>query len=279
MWYDGEMDTQDGLLIVSLATTMPGAQLLLEAARSQSVAVKVMSVEDEAIVSEVEAAREVVYRIGPKSVARYERLVAKLSSAKARQLQAILVAFDKIASWRALHDAGVPMPKSWVIDADATWETFPIVVKVPQGNRGDGVELVRSADEFKAVTAQFFANNTQLLCQEYIAESRGADKRLIMTPRGLVAAMRRKSAGDDFRANLHQGATAESFTPTSEEQQIAAEALRVLGLSFGGVDLIDSNRGPLVLEVNPSPGFGISSITGVDVPGRIVREIMESSKS
>lgn len=226
-------------------------------------------------VDELNNASKVIYRIRPQNYLDYVKMLSGLEPEKAALLKSTLIAFDKIDSYRILASAGVPMPQSWVIDRQAEWNTFPVVVKVPRGSKGNGVELAHNREEFEAVKESLFEGNSHLLCQEFIAESRGTDKRLIVTNRGLVTAMRRTAAGDNFRANLHQGAKAVTYTPTPFEVKIAQDALRELGLTFGGVDLIDSEAGPLVLEVNPSPGFAISEVTGVDVASQVVMSVME----
>jgi len=115
------------------------------------------------------------------------------------------------------------------------------------------------------------------LVQEFIAEAKGADLRCFVVGDTVVAAMRRQAARGEFRSNLHRGGTAKAVRPTEAEAAVAVRAAQVLGLGVAGVDLIRSERGPLVLEVNSSPGLeGIEDATGVDVAARIIAHVVTS---
>jgi ribosomal protein S6--L-glutamate ligase len=117
------------------------------------------------------------------------------------------------------------------------------------------------------------------LVQEFIAEAEGADTRCFVVGDAVVAAMRRVAPKGDFRSNLHRGGTAEPVSPTPAQVEVAVRAARVLGLGVAGVDLIGSARGPLVLEVNSSPGLeGIEAATGVDIAGKIIENLHKSVK-
>ena len=118
------------------------------------------------------------------------------------------------------------------------------------------------------------------LVQEFIAEAEGADLRCFVVGDEVVAAMRRQAPKGDFRSNLHRGGTGEAVQATDDEREVAIRAAKVLGLGVAGVDLIRSHRGPLVLEVNASPGLeGIEAATGVDIAGKIVEMLAKCAKT
>ena len=110
--------------------------------------------------------------------------------------------------------------------------------------------------------------------QEFIEESKGTDKRLILVGETCIAAMRRTSQTDDFRANLHLGGAMETYAPTAQEVAYAVSATKAFNLRFAGVDIIDSRRGPLVLEINPSPGFSIQAVSSNDIAEEVIKQFI-----
>ena len=154
---------------------------------------------------------------------------------------------------------------------------FPLVLKECFGSLGEQVYLVKDAAELRA-RATSMAYRPFIL-QEFIRESAGTDKRLYVVGDRVVAAMRRHS-DTDFRANIGSGGHGEAYTPTPQEEALALTCCRVLGLHFGGVDLLDSNRGPLVCEVNASAHMAaLTACTGVDVAREIVAYVMQKEAS
>ena len=150
----------------------------------------------------------------------------------------------------------------------------PLILKLLEGTQGMGVVLAETRKAAESVIGAFRQLDANILIQEFIAEAQGSDVRAFVVGGRVVAAMERHAAPDEFRSNLHRGGTANPVKLTAKERNTAIRAARVMGLAVAGVDLIRSERGPLVLEVNSSPGLeGIETTTGVDVAGEIVEYI------
>ncbi len=186
---------------------------------------------------------------------------------------------DKLRSQQILTKAGVDTPKTLVsrndIDIDDMLEQIglPVIIKLASGTHGKGVVLAETKKAAKSALQAFYLYNTDgtnILLQEYIKESAGLDIRAFVVGSRVVASMKRQSLDDDFRSNLHKGGTGSSIKLTTEEEKIAVKAAKTMGLHIAGVDLMRAKRGPLVLEVNSSPGFGIEKVTGRNVAGKII---------
>ena len=191
---------------------------------------------------------------------------------------AIACSRDKLHSLQTMDKAGMPIPRSSVIATpDALISAvqavggLPVVIKLIRGTQGKGVVLARNLATAAAVLDRVYAAKRQALVQEYIAEAHGRDRRLIVVGNRCVAAMERLAAEGEFRANLHRGGTAVPFQPDKETERLAVAAAKAHGLTVAGVDMLDSDKGHLVLEVNSSPGLeGIEQATGVDIAGEII---------
>lgn len=147
----------------------------------------------------------------------------------------------------------------------------PHVIKLNQGTQGAGVMLTEKASASRGVVEALRGLYADFLVQEFIAEAQGADLRCFVVGDTVVAAIRRQAPAGEFRSNLHRGGVAEAVEPDAREVAVSVQAARVLGLGVAGVDLVRAQRGPLVLEVNASPGLeGIEQATGLDIAGRIV---------
>lgn len=152
----------------------------------------------------------------------------------------------------------------------------PVVIKLLEGTQGVGVVLAETKKAAKSVLQAFEGLKADVIVQEFIKEARGADLRVVVVGGRVVAAMRRVGAPGEFRANLHQGGSTEKVTLTQRERRLAVRAAKAMGLPVAGVDMLRSERGPLVIEVNASPGLeGIESAAEVDVAGAIVQWIEE----
>lgn len=155
----------------------------------------------------------------------------------------------------------------------------PLVVKLLEGTQGVGVVLCETRKAAESVMEAFFGIDVNIMVQEYIAEAGGADVRCFVIGDRVVAAMRRQAQPGEFRSNLHRGGSAESARISPAERRTAVAAARAMGLNVAGVDLIRSNHGPLVLEVNSSPGLeGIEDASGVDVASLIVEFIERNAR-
>ena len=147
----------------------------------------------------------------------------------------------------------------------------PVVIKLLEGTQGRGVVLAETQASAKSIIEAFSAANIDIMVQEFIREAGGSDIRALVVGGEVVAAMKRSGVGGEFRSNLHRGGTATAVRITDEERDMAIRSAAALGLNVSGVDMLRSTRGPLVIEVNSSPGLkGIEEATGVDVAGRIV---------
>ncbi len=195
---------------------------------------------------------------------------------------------DKLRSMQLMAKAGIGIPKTVVsrntTDIDDLLDQLggmPVIIKLAQGTHGNGVVLAESKKAAKSVLQAFYLTNddgTNILLQEFIKESAGTDIRAFVVGSRVVASMKRQSLDDEFRSNLHKGAEGTSIKLTDEEKKVAIKAARAMGLNIAGVDMMRSNRGPLVLEVNASPGFGIEKITGRDVAGAIIDYVEINAK-
>ena len=155
---------------------------------------------------------------------------------------------------------------------------LPVVVKVTQGTQGQGVFLRHTLHETRNLVQGLLVTGKAVLIQPYISESHGKDIRALVVGGKVVACMRRKARGREFRSNYHLNGTVEKVEITDEYSEVACRAARVLGLNVAGVDLLEGNDGPLVLEVNSSPGLeGIEKASGVKVAGAIIEYVMSES--
>jgi ribosomal protein S6--L-glutamate ligase len=185
---------------------------------------------------------------------------------------------DKLRSLQILSKNGVDMPKtifasnkSSAKDVIALSGGAPLVLKILEGTQGVGVVLVDSEKAAKSVLDAFYGMDVNLLVQEFIEEAGGADIRALVVGGQVVGAMKRQGAEGDFRSNLHQGGNATAHKLTRKEKATALAAAKFMGLGVCGVDMIPSSRGPLVMEVNSSPGLeGIEKSTGIDIAGKIM---------
>src|SRR6185295_17396813 len=202
----------------------------------------------------------------------------------ANDSQSISRSRDKLRSMQLLAKSGIALPVTGFAhstkDIAGLLETVggaPVVVKLLEGTQGVGVVLAETRKAAESVIAAFRQLDANILVQEYIKEAGGSDIRCIVVGNRVVAAIRRTGAPGDFRSNQHRGRTAEKVRLTPEERSIAVRAARTVGLNVSGVDLLQSNHGPVVMEVNSSPGLeGVEGATGVDVAGKII-EFLEKN--
>lgn len=191
---------------------------------------------------------------------------------------------DKLRSLQVLSKKGVDMPKTVFASNKSSAKDVielsggaPLVLKILEGTQGVGVVLLDSEKAAKSVLDAFYGMDVNLLVQEFIEEAGGADIRALVVGGKVVGAMKRQGAEGDFRSNLHQGGSATAHKLTRKERATAIAAAKALGLGVCGVDMIPSNRGPLVMEVNSSPGLeGIEKSTGIDIAGKVMDYIEEN---
>lgn len=229
-------------------------------------------------------------------IPRIASSITKYGSAMVRQFEmqnvfttvssiAIVRSRDKLRSLQLLAKAGVGIPKTVFARETADFEGVleqvggaPVIIKVARGTHGNGVVLAETRKAALAVMQAFYVEGVNFLVQEFIEESAGTDIRVFVVNGKVVASMVRKSLDDDFRSNLHQGGEGSAIKLTEEERKTAQKAAKAMGLSICGVDMMRSARGPLVLEVNASPGFGIEKVTGRNVARPIIDYIEQNAK-
>lgn len=262
--------------IVTSSLISTGSLLLEQVCRNLGYEPLMVLAQDDDAARVIDSADAVIYRRSPKRVADYEALYPKITHpAHKEQLLISLEAFNKCDSYVLLDAAHIPMPSSHIITTVGEPTFLPGVLKAPIGNKGIGVSLVTTAQEYKQTVADLLEAEGRCLYQEYIEESKGTDKRIIVCGDRAITSMKRIAKEGEFRANIHLGASAEAYEPTEQERHVAIDAVKALRLPYGGVDIIDSARGPLVLEVNSSPGFAISKITGIDIAAQIIEEVVK----
>ncbi|GAB4232012.1 MAG: 30S ribosomal protein S6--L-glutamate ligase [Stanieria sp.] len=199
--------------------------------------------------------------------------------------QAISRSRDKLRCMQILAREGIGLPVTGFAhatqDIDGLIETVggaPLVIKLLEGTQGIGVVLAETYQAAKSVIEAFRGLDANILVQEYIKEAKGADLRCFVVGGKVIAAMKRQSAEGEFRSNLHRGGKAEKVKLTPEEKSTAIRAAKAMGLSVAGVDLLRSNHGPVVMEVNSSPGLeGIEKASEVDVAGKIIEFIAKNA--
>jgi ribosomal protein S6--L-glutamate ligase len=195
--------------------------------------------------------------------------------------QALVRSRDKLRSLQILSRAGLGLPKtvfsnysrdvSTIIDAAGG---APVVIKLLEGTQGLGVVLADNRNSAESILEAFNGLKARVIVQEFIKEAKGADIRAFVIDGVVVGAMKRQGKEGEFRSNLHRGGSANIIELTDEEENAAIKAARVMGLGVAGVDMLQSTRGPLILEVNSSPGLeGIEAATGKNIAGLIIKYV------
>lgn len=190
---------------------------------------------------------------------------------------------DKFVTMQVLAQNKIAVPRSVLIDdpvhIDTAFEKIgapPYILKIPTGSQGTGVMIADTLPAARSFIETLIDQGLQIIVQEFIAEAKGSDYRAIILDGNLVAAMRRQATGYDFRSNIHRGAVSEKVELSIEAARTVKIAARILGLTFAGVDLIESKRGPMILEVNASPGLeGIEAASGVNIAEKVIRHFEE----
>ncbi|KAB2847273.1 MAG: 30S ribosomal protein S6--L-glutamate ligase [Hyphomicrobiaceae bacterium] len=245
-----------------------------------------------------------VLRIGERTLPRYDAVVPRIGAsvtfyglAVLRQFEmmgvyplnesvAIGRARDKLRCFQILAREGLGLPVTAFAHDPARAEAVvnevggaPCVIKLLEGTQGVGVILADTMGSAKSIIEAFRKANVNILVQEFIKEAEGSDVRVLVVGEEAVAAMKRTGRPGEFRSNLHRGGKAEPTDITPEERQTAVRAARALGLNVAGVDMLRSKRGPVIMEVNSSPGLeGIETATRIDVAGRIIEFLERNAR-
>jgi len=193
---------------------------------------------------------------------------------------------DKLRSMQLLARDGIGLPvTTFAHDPKQTEEVLklaggaPLVIKLLQGTQGIGVVLADTDRSAKSVIEAFRGANVNILVQEFIKESGGTDIRVLVVGGKVIAAMQRTGAEGEFRSNLHRGGSAKTIKISPEERSTAIRAAKSMGLNVCGVDLLRANHGPVVMEVNSSPGLeGVEKATGIDIAGKIIEFLEKNAR-
>lgn len=195
--------------------------------------------------------------------------------------QALIRSRDKLRSFQILSRAGLGLPKTVFTNYSRNVKEIvqsaggaPVVVKLLEGTQGLGVVLAETDNAAESVIEAFNGLKVRVIVQEFIKEAQGADIRAFVVDGVVIGAMKRQAKKGEFRSNLHRGGTAQLIGLTEEEENAALKAARVMGLGICGVDMLQSKNGPLILEVNSSPGLeGIEQATGINIAKSIIRYV------
>src|SRR5467141_48701 len=281
------------LAILSRKKTLYSTRRLIEAAKARSFRTRVIDVLRCNLA--LESGNPRLYHKGKEvrgigvALPRIGASVTAVGLSVARQLEAMGVPLinsasaiarsrDKLAALQQLAAAGVRIPRTVlargggeVAELVAQVGGLPAILKLIQGTQGVGVMIAHSEAEVESILSTLWDLGQEILLQEFIAESRGRDVRALVVGDRVVGAMRREARSGDFRSNLHRGGEGSALELSAEYAQAAVRAARVLGLDVAGVDLLEAEAGPKVMEVNSSPGFeGLERATGLDIAGAIV---------
>ena len=223
----------------------------------------------------------IIPRIGASNTYRGASIVRHFESMGVFSIacsQGIINSRDKWACFQILAQKGIAMPKTtlgsqpYLEDFVKDFGNKPVIIKILEGTHGQGVILCENYKNALATAQTLQSANVKFVIQEFIAESQGTDIRAIVIDGQVVAAMKRQSKDGEFRSNLHQGGSASAIELSNTEKQLAVATAKALDLQLCGVDILSSKRGPLVLEVNSTPGLeGIETATGVDVSAKIIQ--------
>jgi ribosomal protein S6--L-glutamate ligase len=195
--------------------------------------------------------------------------------------QALVRSRDKLRSLQILSRAGLGLPKTVFSNYSRDVGTIidnaggaPVVIKLLEGTQGLGVVLADNRNSAESILEAFNGLKARVIVQEFIKEAKGADIRAFVIDGVVVGAMKRQGKEGEFRSNLHRGGSANIIELTDEEENAAIKAARAMGLGVAGVDMLQSARGPLILEVNSSPGLeGIEAATGKDIAGLMIKYV------
>lgn len=224
----------------------------------------------------------VIPRIGA-SVTFYGSAVVRqfemMKTFTAIESQALIRSRDKLRSLQLLSRAGLGLPKTvftnYSKDTTGILDAVggaPVIIKLLEGTQGLGVVLAENRKAAASVIEAFHGLKARVIIQEFIKESKGADIRAFIVNGEVVGSMKRQAKEGEFRSNLHRGGTSSVVKLSRAEKSAAIKAAKVMGLGVAGVDMLQSSRGPLIIEVNSSPGLeGIERATGVDIAGKIIK--------
>ena len=200
--------------------------------------------------------------------------------------QVLLSCRDKLSCLQHLAAHDIPIPKTGVTNNQYTVRDIlhqvsqpPYVIKLLHGTQGLGVILSETRNNAESIIEAFIKTEDNVLVQQYIPESKGSDLRVFVVGNKVVAAMKRQAQPGEFRSNLHRGGYSYVVKLSSAEEELALKTAQIMGVNVAGIDILQGSEGPMVIEVNVSPGLeGIEGTTGVDIAGDIIRYVEQSYK-
>jgi ribosomal protein S6--L-glutamate ligase len=289
------------LAILSRKKSLYSTRRLLEAARARGFRARVIDVLKCNLVlesgsprlfhrgKEVRGLAVALPRIGASVTAVGLSVVRQLEAQGVPLLNssaAIAHSRDKLAALQQLAAAGVRIPRTVLARGGGDVKELvervgglPAILKLIQGTQGVGVMIAHSLSEVESILGTLWDLGQEILLQEFVAESRGSDVRALVVGSRVVGAMRREAKSGEFRSNLHRGGAGTAVQLPHEYAEAAVRAARVLGLDVAGVDLLEAQDGPKVMELNSSPGFeGLETATGLDIAGEIIEEASRRAK-
>jgi ribosomal protein S6--L-glutamate ligase len=240
-----------------------------------------------------------------ETLAQYDAVIPRIGASVTQYGLAVLRQFEMMGVWSlnesvaigrsrdklrsmqifAKHGLGLPVT-AFAHDPRQTDEVLkivggaPVVIKLLEGTQGIGVVLSETEKSAKSVVEAFRGANVNILVQEFIKEAGSTDIRIFIVGGKVIAAMKRTGAPGDFRSNLHRGGSSKMVKITPEERSTAVRAAKVMGLNVAGVDILRANHGPVIMEVNSSPGLeGIEGATGKDIAGQIIEFIEKNAQA
>lgn len=238
---------------------------------------------------EIEGVNGVIPRIGASITFYGTAVVRQFEMMKvftAVESQALVRSRDKLRSLQILSRAGLGLPKTVFSNYSKNVGAIidkaggaPVVIKLLEGTQGLGVVLADNRNSAESILEAFNGLQARVIVQEFIKEAKGADIRAFVVDGVVVGAMKRQGKEGEFRSNLHRGGSANIIELSDEEENAAIKAAKAMGLGVAGVDLLQSARGPLILEVNSSPGLeGIEAATGKDIAGMIIKYVERNAE-
>lgn len=195
--------------------------------------------------------------------------------------ESLMMARDKLSCLQILSGYNIKVPKTIFISNPYTIPhllneigDYPVIIKLISGTQGMGVILAESKSNAESILEAFYTTKEKVLLQKFVKEAKGSDIRAFVVDGQVVAAMKRIARPGDFRSNMHRGGSMEKIKLSSVEEELAIRSAKILGLNIAGVDMLPTSEGPVVLEVNVSPGLeGIETTTGIDIAGAIIKYI------
>lgn len=289
------------IVILSRNPSLYSTQSIVEAARRRNHYVKVIDHMACDLVIEssrpkilfnnqpIEKIDAVIPRIGSTATTYGAAVIRQFESQgvfSTLHAEPLLKARDKLSCLQILGSHGIGVPKTVYVSNPLTMpylldemEPYPIIIKLVSGTQGMGVILAENKSNAESILEAFYTTREKVIMQKFIKEAKGADVRAFVVDGEIVGAMKRQARPGDFRSNLHRGGTAEKISLSSKEEETALRSVDILGLKIAGVDMLKTHSGPMVLEVNASPGLeGIEGTTGEDIAGKIITFVEKNRK-